>query len=338
MDEYKLTYMPQLTIEKRGELGLIPEIVGYLSSIAVPDYIYTDYKVRHPAGVFNLATYYVVMDFIELLKELEENQRNYNNTNKLDSKFRNLINNFFKFYDSCYEIMLGCCKQHAPPSENEFIYRWLENENRHPGQIYSVGTKFYINTKDKLKYFRELYNKLKHTSNNIHEEYFQDTSHVIMGFYLEAVTDIRTVGPDDHIHPRFNGNVKSANSYNFKLRELYYLLYFISNELKKALETHYMDVYSINLVFDENVNSEGRLNDQKWRDLLERIKRLPQDYYPNEFGMNIYNVREESDRMIFEEITARRAVLAGHFGGKQRLDGFTSTMGLPYISEDTFRP
>ena len=338
MEEHELTIMPQLTIEKRGNLGLIPEVVGYLSSIAVPDYIYTDYKVRHPAGVFNLATYYVVMDFIELLDELEENQRNYNNTNKLDNKFRNLINNFFKFYDSCYEIMLGCCKQHTPPSENEFIYRWLENERRHPGQIYRVGTEFYINTKDKLKYFRELYNKLKHTSNNIHEEYFQDRSHVIMGFYLEAVTDVRTVGPDDHIHPRYNGNVKSANSYNFKLNELYYLLYFISNELKEALETHYMDVYSINLVFDENVNSEGRLNDQKWRDLLERIKRLPQDYYPNEFGMNIYNVREESDRLIFEEITARRAVLDGHFGGKQRLDGFTSTMGLPYVSEDTFRP
>jgi len=82
MEEHELTIMPQLTIEKRGNLGLIPEVVGYLSSIAVPDYIYTDYKVRHPAGVFNLATYYVVMDFIELLNELEENQRNYNNANK----------------------------------------------------------------------------------------------------------------------------------------------------------------------------------------------------------------------------------------------------------------
>ena len=330
--------MPHLTIEKRRNLGLIPEVIGYLSKITVPDYIYTDYKVRHPAGVFNLATYYVVIDFIDLLKELEENQRNYNNDNELDRKFRNLIGDFFKFYDSCYEIMLGCCKQHAPPSENEFIWRWLEEEKRHLGQNYRVGSNFHRNTKNKLKYFRELHNKLKHTSNTIHEEYFQDRSHVIMGFYMEAVTGVRTVGPDDHIHPRHNGTVKSANSYNFKLRELYYLLYFISNELISALKTHYMDVYATNLEFDENVNSDGRMNDQKWRDLLERIERLPQDYFPNEFGMNLYNVREESDQLIFDERTARRVDLNGSFGGKQRLDGFTSTIGLPYLSEDTFSP
>ncbi len=330
--------MPQLTIEKRRTLGLIPEVVGYISNIAVPDYIYTDYKVRHPAGVFNLATYYVVTDFIDLLKELEENQHNYNNINKLDRKFRNLIEDFFKFYDSCYEIMLGCCKQHTPPSENEFIWRWLENERRHPGQNYRVGTDFHRNTMRELKYFREIYNKLKHTSNTIHEEYFQDGSHVIMGFYLEAVTGVRTVGPDDNVHPRYDGDVKSANSYNFKLRELYYLLYFLSNELRRVLETHYMDVYGCNLEFDENVNLDGRMHDHEWRDLLELIERLPQNYFPNEFGMIFYNVREESNRLIFEERTARREVLNGTFGGKQRLDGFTSTMGLPYLSEDTFSP
>lgn len=330
--------MPQLTIKKERNLGLIPEVVGYLSSTSAPDYIYTDYKVRHPAGVFGLATYYVIMDFIDLLKELEENQLNYNDINILDRKFRSLLNNFFKFYDSCYEIMLGCCKQHIPPSENEFIWRWLENERRHPDQIYRVGTEFHNGTKNELKYFRELYNKLKHTSNTIHEEYFQDRSHVIMGFYMEAVAGVRTVGPDDHIHPRHNGNVKSANSYNFKLRELYYLIYFISDELKKALEMHYFDVYGLHLEFDENLNSDGRMNDQKWRDLLERIKRLPQDYYPNEFGENLYNVREESDRLIFEEGIAGQTDLNGHFGGKQRLDGFTSTIVLPYVSRDTFRP
>ena len=330
--------MPQLIMEMRRNLGLIPDVFGYLSSISAPDYIYTDYKVRHPAGVFNLATYYVVINFIDLLKELEENQRNYNETNKLDIKFRNLINDFFKFYDSCYEIMLGCCKQHTPPSENEFIWRWLEKERAHPGQIYDVGTNFHRSTKDEIKYFRDLYNKLKHTSNTIHEEYFQDMSHVIMGFYMEAVTGVRTVGPDDNIHPRHDGNAKSANSYNFKLRELYYLLYLMSDNLKKVLKLHYTNIYGSNLEFDESVNSDGRMNDENWRDLLERIKRLPEDYFPNEFGKELYNVREEPNRLVFEERTARRVNLNGQFGGKQRLDGFTSTIGLPYLSEDTFRP
>lgn len=329
--------MPQLEIEKKRNLGLIPEVVGYLSSITASDYIFTDYKVRHPAGVFNLATYYVVMDFIDLLKELEENQLEYNNENQLDRKFRILIGDFFKFYDSCYEIMLGCCKQHAPPSENEFIWRWLENERRHPGQIYRVGTIFHGKTNRELKYFREIHNKLKHTSNTIHEEYFQDSSHVIMGFYMEAVTGVKTVGPDDNIHPRHDGNTKSANSYNFKLRELYYLLYFISDKLKETLKQHYIDVYSQNLEFNERVNEDRRMTDAKWRELLERINRMPHEYFPNESGVSFYGVREENDRLIFEEKTTGPVVLNGHFGGKQRLDGFTSTMEVPYVSEATFR-
>ncbi len=327
--------MSDLIIKKRNNLGLIPEIVGYLSSIRAPDYIFTDYKVRHPGAVFNLATHYVVMDFIELLKELEENQQEYKRDNQLGRKFRNLIGDFFKLYDSCYEVMLGCCKQHSPPSETEFIHRWLKE--RHDGQKYNVGERFFRKTEKEVKYFRLINNKLKHTSNTIIEEYFQDRSHIIMGFYVEGVIGIGEVGPDDSIHPRYDGGIKSANSYNYKLRDLYYLIYKLSETLKGEIIQHYADVYNLNLDFNESFNNNRKINDNNWRDLLTRIQRLPQEFFPNEFGTNFYEVSEERDNLIFTKKTAEVVGLDGSFGSQRGGDGFTLTWGIPYVSRDTFR-
>ncbi|MDD2778388.1 MAG: hypothetical protein PHI16_05835, partial [Methanocellales archaeon] len=80
--------------------------------------------------IFNLATNYVVNDFIELLKELEEHQNNYDKDRKikLEKKFRDLINDFFKFYESCFEVIQGCCKQHIPPKKREVLWKWLEKK------------------------------------------------------------------------------------------------------------------------------------------------------------------------------------------------------------------
>ena len=329
--------MSELVITKKKHLGFIPEVVGYVSSLNPQDYIYTDYKVRHPGAVFNIATYYVIMDFIDLLKELEDNQSKYNHENQLDRKFRSLISDFFKFYDSCYEIMLGCCKQHTPPNENRFIWRWLEEEKEHVGQKYKVGKEFNKKTKDRINYFRNINNKLKHTSNTIREEYYQDTSHVIMGFYMEGVTGVKAVGPDDSIHPRHDGNVRSANSYNFKLKELYYLLYMLSEALKDALIMHYKDVYDQDLKFNDRFNEDSKIKDANWKELFKRVNNLPRQYYPNEFNEKIYEVKEENDELIFTEKNAESLVLNGHFGGKQRGDGFTLNFGVPYLSKATNR-
>ncbi len=329
--------MSELIIAKRPNLGFIPEVVGYLASIKEPDYIYTDYKVRHPRAVFNYSKYYVVMDFIDLLKELEENQNNFNKENQLDRKFRNLISDFFKFYDSCYEVMLGCCKQHTPPSENLFIWRWLEDkkEEYHKGQKYRVGKEFDKKTRKEINYFRMINNKLKHTSNTIWPVYFHDPSRTIMGFYVEAVIGVRTVGPDESIHPKYDGNTQSANSYNFKLRELYYLFYMVSETLKETIINHYKEIYNLDLEFDERYNEDHKITDKYEKDLFKRINSLPHEYFPNEFGNKIFEVREEIDKLIFAEKTAESIILNGAFSFIRRGDE-SSTYGVPYLSEKTF--
>jgi len=116
--------MSNSVIEKRENLGFVPEVIGYLANIKEFEYSYRYYNLRHPGAVFNLATKYVVEDFIELLKELEENQTNYKRgKSSLGKKFQILLNDFFKFRDSCYEIIVGSCQRHEPPFEGQFLWK-----------------------------------------------------------------------------------------------------------------------------------------------------------------------------------------------------------------------
>jgi hypothetical protein len=93
--------MSDLVLDLKGNLGLCPEVIGYLASIKEYEYYYTYYKLRHPGGIFNIALSYVIDDYLELLKELEEYQNNFENFYKdnkkmtLGIKLKNLINDIF---------------------------------------------------------------------------------------------------------------------------------------------------------------------------------------------------------------------------------------------------
>ena len=151
--------MEELTIKIRDNLEYAPEIIGYLASIKEFEYSYKYYCLRHPGGIFNLSTHYVLTYFLDLLKELEEHQSNFDENKEIEltEKFRQLINDFFKFYDSCFEIIVACCKQHQPPSEKEFLWKWLEKNN------YTAGKDFFNKLNTDLEYYRKIYNKLKHS-------------------------------------------------------------------------------------------------------------------------------------------------------------------------------
>jgi len=282
--------MSDLIMEKKENLGFVPEVVGYLASIKEFEYSYKDYNLRHPGAIFNLATKYVVEDFLELLKDLEENQKNYSRgKSDLGKKFRNLINDFFKFRDSCYEILVGCCKKHEPPFEKQFLWRWLEINK------YKSQKEFFDKTKEEVEFFERIYNKLKHTSNTIQPVDFYIKNSSIMGFYVEGVDNEGSIGPDENIHPRFHGQ-NTGYSYNFILNLLYYILYKISDVLKETVITHFKVVYKIDLLF----NSEySKSNDKYWRELYERMNRLPKAYFPNEFRKGIYRFKDEGNKLIF---------------------------------------
>ncbi|MBU4284277.1 MAG: hypothetical protein KJ968_04150 [Nanoarchaeota archaeon] len=316
--------MEDLVINLKEKCGLIPEVLGYLASIKEFEYSYKYYHLRHPGGIFNLATNYVLNDFIGLLKDLEENQQNYDKDRKieLEEKFQNLINDFFKFCESCFEIIQGCCKQHSPPNDNEFLWKWLEKNK------YEAGKEIYNKTEDDLEYFRKIYNKLKHSSNALQPVIFHLNKSAIMGYYVQAVADDGSLGPDEDLHPKHQGT-HSASSYNFNLRKLYYCIYKISNILKKVILIHFKEVYSIDLDFNANYKTDDKL----WNELFERINKLPKTYFPNEFGKDICDIQKNDDKLIF---TIKPTEHTNLFGSQitflESGDGFTRSYRMPFFN------
>lgn len=252
--------MKDLVIHKRVNLGLTPEIVGYLANIKESDCSYKDLNVRHPSGVFNSASHPVVEDFIGLLKELESHQLNYSELVKptpLEKIFRDSINDFFKFHDSCYEVIVGCCKNHDPPHD-DFLSKWLNVNN------YTAGENFHNQLwNNDLDYLNKIHNKLKHTSSQIRSINFNHNKTAIIGFFIQGSED-GIPGPDKDLHPKYNGTY-TGTSYNFILRSLYYNLYKICYVLEKVVIQHFKDVYNLDLKF----NDEYKNTNKDWNELYE---------------------------------------------------------------------
>jgi len=330
---YCFNCMVDLIIDKRDNLGFIPEIIGYLASIKEFEYSYKYYNLRHPGAIFNVATNYVVRDFIGLLDELEEYRTHYKKYDYhrdhydiygygLEAKFRILIYDLIKFYDSCAEIIIGCCKQHSP-RPTIFLWKWLETNG------YKKSSKYmFKNTKNELSSFRNINNKLKHSSSKIisNNLIYRDT--IVMGFFVEAAFDDGSVGPDEIIHPKYKGK-HSAISYNFILRNMYYTFYKISEVLKEAIIQHLKDVYQVSIHFNRAYNKS---NDKLWRELYIKMKNLPAVYFPNEIGNEVYKFEELRDKLVFTKIHAKSINVDWiKWDFRQSGDGFTRTYRIPFM-------
>lgn len=316
--------MENRRIKLATNLGLIPDVLEYLASIKEFEYSYKKYKLRHPGGIFNLATTCVIEDFIELLDELKVHQKNFEKESKkeLEEKFRKLINEFFKFYESCFEIIQGCCKEHEPPIENEVLWKWLKKNG------YNGGQYLYNNMKKDLEYFRKLNNKLKHTSNILNSLMAHNGKSAIMGYFLESVSDDGSIGPDEELHPK-SQNTHSASSYNFSLRRLYYCFYKIADLLKEVLLLHFKQVYDIEF----KPNHGYKADDKKWRELFEKICELPSVYFPSELNQDANELKLEENVLVF---TIKRAEKIMPFGSQLTFigsgNGFTRSYRLPFFT------
>lgn len=292
--------MSDLIFEKKEKLDLIPEVIGYLASIKEFEYSYKDYNLRHPGGVYNLGTHYVINDFIELLKELEEHQTNFDESrnSELEKKFQLLVHDLMKFYDSCAEIIMGCCKKHEDVPKKHF-WDWLKKHG-----YKASSEKIYLDTKDELDLFRDINNRLKHTSNRFRQLYFIKGNSATMGFWIEAAFNDGSIGPDEKIHPSYQGR-PSASSYNFILRKLYYVFYKISFVLNEVIINHFNEVYDIDLRFNNDYpfNDADKTRDE-WRELNEMMKELPRAYFPNESGEQTFKFEEIENKLIFTAIRA----------------------------------
>jgi hypothetical protein len=317
--------MGDLILDLKPNLGLTPEVIGYLASIKEHEYFYIDYNLRHPGGIFNIAFGDIINDFLDILVELEEYQSKYSEYNdnreiNLGRKLRTLLIDLIRFRDSLYEVLQACCKHHTPPRKKDFIRTWL-NMNK-----YSSGEELSDIIKSDLDYFNRINNKLKHTSSTVENIYFHDKKSSIFGFYVTGVNETGSIGPDEAIHPKFEG-VYTANSYNFILRQLYYVIYRISYSFKDIILKHFRETYFIDLKFNSDYNSE----DKRERELFYRMHNLPDIYFPNEVGKITYEFKLENDQLDLMEKRAESIDLHGYrIICRFAPDGFARTFTLPY--------
>jgi len=286
-----------------NKLGFMPPVLAYLASIPESSYSYNYYSLRHPGGIFNLQLNSVSQNFLGFFAHFKKmNESGYEERKDgpmKDELIRNytlLLLSFNNYLDSVYEIILGLCKQHSVPGENEPLYNWFKKYD------YTSGDKFYSGTKDKTLFLKEIFNKLKHKSNTLRyiTSVNLDNNEKILGYYLESASSDGVIGPNEALHPKFNGKY-SANSFNFDLRKLYFCLYIISDALLVALLHHFREVYSQELI----PNTEWSQDDSNLKNLYKEIINLPNLFFENEFGKTLtypkIETKSKEHYLIFEE-------------------------------------
>src|SRR5258708_14452381 len=277
--------MKSLKIELNAKLGLVPPVLSLLAG-EIPD-TYKWYKLRHPGGIFNVQFLNVSQDILQVLEDLkhlrmadpaEASKQGSSQDEAISRLLRSysaLLFSFTNYLESAYEILVAFCPKHSPPSDNEFLWRWLKNKG------YPAGQNFHKDVIDDVHFFKTMFNKLKHTSNTLRTSIMlrADNNQEVVGYYLESPDTDGALGSDETLHPKFKGKA-TANSFNRDLRRIYLGIYLIADALATRLKQHYKQIRKKEMVPDENRKED----DSVFRRLFEGIEALESAYVPNEFG------------------------------------------------------
>jgi hypothetical protein len=157
----------------------------------------------------------------------------------------------------------------------------------------------------------------------------------VSGYYLECVDASGVIIPDPvYHHPNARGEY-TANSFNYDLRRLYYLLYKIGDVLAAALQRHVQEVYSVTLPFDSAFHRDGTLLEN----LFQAVHSLSLASLPNEARNSVpvprVTGRREYRSLVFDnhkEADNRKQDAAYEVTALlPQPDGFSTKWGLPYF-------
>ena len=317
-------------------LGFIPRVLGYLSSIDEYAYGYRYYRVRHPGGIFNSQLGDLAWNLLDLITYVRTLRIPIDtpiwDNRELLRKFSGTLFAFTNYYNAAYEIILGCCKREDSRPAIQ-IWKWLKDHE------YAAGT-IYRSNLSEADFFLGVFNELKHSSTRfgtVGLTRIPDGVQVL-GYYLECVDDAGVIIPNPKFHPN-RGNGHTANSFNYDLRRLYYLVYKVAEVLVAALQEHFNQVYSADLAF--NAGKTG--DDKSLKDLFEAVSRLPIAFLPNEAKQSVpvaRVVRRGQDRyLLFENYKIPDD--HGQYQVSAILppgDGFSRSWGLPYYRQNSSGP
>ncbi len=309
--------------------GFTPPVFYSIKDIKEEYFSHQYYGTKHPGGAFTSQLNTVITDFLDLTSELNRIDREKAEdaiASSIINKYKILVYDFVNYYETGYEVRLGCCKkQQEKPVEREDLWKWLKKNG------YDAGQKYYEETSDDVTFVRELCNKLKHTSSELRYLSFNTSMGIAPGYFLESSSTDGSLGPHESIHPKEDGGF-TANSFNFELRRIYYCIYIVATALDNALRYHFQTVYSITLGY----NSSNKENDDKLIEVYSYIMEMPPLFFPNEFNKRIpyplHKMVDEKEHLIFR-VDDRNQYWYGK-GGVHLVtsgDGFTRSFKLPYL-------
>ena len=312
------------------EGSLVPGVYSHFCSINEQLCSHTYYGLRHPAGVFNVGKNSVSIGLSDVLDELHSWQPKPEEEltpSILLNKYKKLLFDFQKYYESGYEILMGFCGKHTPPRGKEFYYEWLRDNGYACGKHYSD----LVRGNSDFLFFRDLNDKLKHTSDDLRCVTFDAENGRTIGYYLETAHSDGSIGPNESFHPRYKG-YHTANSFNFDLRRLYFTFYLVSDALLESLKQHIEQNYS-GKVFKIAVEVRGT---EQLSDVYKKIMELPDEHFPSEFGRSLKYVSRVTTKtgtkyLIFEKNRAKNRSLEGRFKLVTSGDGHSKTFRIPFL-------
>ncbi|MGP0082473.1 MAG: hypothetical protein ACLP0B_02420 [Steroidobacteraceae bacterium] len=292
----------ELRVSLAGDLGFAPRLVRILSSIGDADCNHHHYALRHPANIFHAVILEVAEKFQKLIDEILPLEQVPTNVTDLNYEslyiYKELLASFARYTDCAYEVILALCdRRPIADGDRKDLHKWLKKEG------FNASSTFYGIIKSETRFFREVNNSLKHSSNALRAVTVLINSRPCLGYFVEAASSDGTVGPSRDFHKAVNGQMP-ANSFNRDLRLLYRCIYLVADALRRAVVLHYRSLHNQ----DPPDDSSSRYDDSFLRELFNKVASVPSVFYPKERGqiVPIATIKEAKDGaiMIFTDTKA----------------------------------
>jgi hypothetical protein len=319
--------------------SLVPPVYYRLSAVPENQFAYVHYGVRHPGSIFSIHLSDTLTAFNALALFLNNLQAGGNpcsteETEHLKSLTREFMFQLINYFESGYEIFLCFCEKLEKPRPREPLYKWFA-KNGYEAEIHP----YFTGVNPELERYRNFFNALKHSSNRT--EIFQfinpGTSTKVLGFYLESVDEKGMIGPNLDFHPKHN-DAGTAWSYNLHIRNFYFLIYKIAQEMDAAVQRLCVRE-GVSLSFPSAPlvpTGIEALSNAALVNTASRFEGVFSVFYPQESTAQVKTVLLDPARgsIVFSEYVAGNKVISRGKGWGALMtthgDGFSRSFSLPY--------